>query len=188
MTTPTLTSNAPGVSGLAPAVGDVPAGLPDVAALAQLANAFFTALPGHEPEPSIDLAPAGTSPQLSALPVADAAPIAPQVPVLGVPTQYAAALPQAASGHGQPVPAHSVSAPSSPYYFLGEASGYQSAVPHAGVAASEAGVPEDRVSAQPFQLPGTDALARLIDAAAGTPPAGPDALQQPGGAAQAGQF
>ncbi|WP_439893202.1 family 2A encapsulin nanocompartment cargo protein cysteine desulfurase (plasmid) [Ralstonia sp. 25C] len=188
MTTPTPTSNAPGVSGLALPTGDVPAGLPDVAALAQLANAFFTALPGSEPEPTIDLAPVGTSPQLSALPVADAAPIAPQVPVLGVPTQYAAALPQVASGHGQPVPAHPVSAPSSPYYFLGEASGYQSAVPHAGVAASEAGVPDDRVSAQPFHLPGTDALARLIDGVAGTPPAGPAALQQRGGAAQAGQF
>jgi cysteine desulfurase/selenocysteine lyase len=188
MTTPTPTSNAPGVSGLALPAGDVPAGLPDAAALAQLANAFFTALPGREPEPAIDLAPEGTSPQLSALPVADAAPIASQVPVLGVPTQYAAALPQLAPGHGQPVPAHPVSAPSAPYYFLGEASGYQSAAPHAGVAASEAGVPEDRVSAQPFHLPGTDALARFIDAAAGTPPAGPDALQQPGGAAQAGQF
>ncbi|MDA4826545.1 hypothetical protein, partial [Enterobacter kobei] len=67
MTTPTPTSNAPGVSGLT-----LPAGLPDPAALAQLANAFFTALPGSEPEPAIDLAPAGASPQLSALPVADA--------------------------------------------------------------------------------------------------------------------
>ncbi len=188
MTTPTPTSNPPGVSGLALPAGDVPAGLPDVAALAQLANAFLTALPGREPEPVIDLAPAGATPQLSALPVADAAPVEPPVPVLGVPTQYAAALPQAASGHGLPGPAHPVSAPSSPYYFLGEASGYQSAAPHAGVAASEAGAPDDRVSAQPFHLPGTDALARLIDGAAGTPPAGPDALQQPGGAVQAGQF
>ena len=98
MTTPTPTSNAPGVSGLALPAGDVPAGLPDAAALAQLANAFFTALPGREPEPAIDLAPVGTSPQLNALPVADAAPIASHVPVLGVPTQYAAALPQLAPG------------------------------------------------------------------------------------------
>jgi cysteine desulfurase/selenocysteine lyase len=192
MTIPTPTSNPAGVSGLALPVAEVPAGLPaglpDPAALAQLANAFFTALPGAEPEAAIDLTPAGAAPQLSPLPTAQAVPVEPRVPVQGVPTQYAAALPQAASGHGAPGPAHPVSVQSSRYYFLGEASGYQSAVPHAGVAASEAGVPDDRVSAQSFHLPGTDALARLIDGAAGTPPAGPDALRQPGGAVQAGQF
>ena len=69
MTTPTPTSNAPGVSGLTLPVGDVPAGLPDAAALAQLANAFFTALPQYLPAGSASVSSFGSKPRKARAPL-----------------------------------------------------------------------------------------------------------------------
>jgi cysteine desulfurase/selenocysteine lyase len=73
----------------------------------------------------------------------------------GVPEAYAASLP--ALGGAPAFPAGGASAPSSPYYFIGESSALQSA-PHAAP-----GVPhDDRLTAQSFGLPGSDALRALL--------------------------
>ena len=80
--------------------------------------------------------------------------------VQGVPEAYAAALPVV--GHASPQ-AGGASAPSSPYYFLGEASALQSAP--GGASQGAVSVPDDdRVSAQSFGLPGGDALRALLAA------------------------
>ena len=205
MTIQTPTSNLPGAS--------VPAGLPDVATLTQLAGAFFSALPGQAPSlpsaaPAPDapggvpapsnVLPGGTSlgplvrePQLAGtiLPGGNIVPTTPQnvlslgastpsllphsaapnglpdhaaiVPpavdsrsgghALGVPQGYAASLPTLPQSPS-PLPG----TPSTPYYFLGEGSGYPSAL-------SEHAVPrEDRVSANAFGLPGADDLRALL--------------------------
>lgn len=71
---------------------------------------------------------------------------------LGVPTAFAAALPQAAVERPNLA---GTSAPSSPYYFLGESSSY-SAQPAVAVPSS------DRVTAQSFGLPGADDLRALL--------------------------
>ncbi|ENO84506.1 family 2A encapsulin nanocompartment cargo protein cysteine desulfurase, partial [Thauera linaloolentis] len=85
----------------------------------------------------------------------DAAPAAGRAanPVLGVPEAYAAALPVVAPPQAPNVPG----TPSSPYYFLGEASAYPSA-PEAG-----GKVREDRVTARSFGLPGDAELGSLLD-------------------------
>jgi cysteine desulfurase/selenocysteine lyase len=72
----------------------------------------------------------------------------------GVPTSFAAALPQAVSpeAYGTAAP---FSPPSTPYYFLGEASAYPSAV--------NAPAGEDRVTAQSFGLPGAGGVKDLLD-------------------------
>ena len=75
--------------------------------------------------------------------------------VHNVPEAYAAALPTVGGAPAFPQ-AGGASLPSSPYYFLGEASALQSAP------ASAAPVPDDRVSAQSFGLPGDDALRVLL--------------------------
>jgi cysteine desulfurase/selenocysteine lyase len=75
---------------------------------------------------------------------------------LGVPEAYAAALPanSAPSAGGATQPASP-----SPYYFLGESSGY----PKTSTTASPpARLPSDLVSAQSFGLPGADALRGLL--------------------------
>ncbi len=72
-----------------------------------------------------------------------------------VPEAYAAALPAAGGAPAFPQ-AGGASAPSSPYYFLGEASAFQSSP------VSAAGAADDRVSAQSFGLPGEDALRVLL--------------------------
>ncbi len=73
----------------------------------------------------------------------------------GVPEAYAASLP--AVGGAPAFPAGGASAPSSPYYFIGESSALQSA-PQAAP-----GVPhDDRLTAQSFGLPGSDALRALL--------------------------
>jgi cysteine desulfurase / selenocysteine lyase len=69
---------------------------------------------------------------------------------LGVPEAYAASLPTVG-----PPPA---SAPGSPYYFLGEGSAYTSYASQA----RQAGAPDDRVTAQPFSLPGAGDLRELL--------------------------
>ena len=74
----------------------------------------------------------------------------------GVPEAYAASLPPVGGAPAFPAPG-GASAPSSPYYFLGEAS----ALPSAPQAATR--VPDDdRVSAKSFGLPGGDALRALL--------------------------
>ena len=227
MTIQTPTSDLSGAS--------VPAGLPDVATLTQLAGAFFSALPGQAPKlpsgvptptalggvpaPS-NVLPGGASlgplvrePQLAGtiVPGGNVVPTTPQnvlslgasspslvphstapnglpdnaaiVPpavdgriggqALGVPEAYAASLP-ATPQSPSPLPG----TPSTPYYFLGESSGYPSTL-------SEHAVPrEDRVTPNAFGLPGADDLRALLSsnprsaAPSGVAPgsAGPSAL------------
>jgi cysteine desulfurase/selenocysteine lyase len=94
-------------------------------------------------------------------------------PALGVPEAYAASLPTVALGSAVPVTSEALPdapVPSTPYYFLGEASGYPSAAPGA---ASLPG--SDRVTAQSFGLPGADDLRSLLsglDSADGHPATG----------------
>jgi cysteine desulfurase / selenocysteine lyase len=149
----------------------------DPAALAQLANAFFSALPsGRRPVtsasqtslPDTDAVPATPPPGLTLtphtptpadLPYAPASGLAPQVP-----HSYAAALPAIdASSHGASLPA-------TPYYFLGEVSSYPSTAP-AGHALP---------GARSFSLPGDNDLHGLL--AVDEPAlrsAGADAARQP---------
>jgi len=176
MTIPTPTSN--GVQGLS--AGSAPANLPDLpdeATLGRLASEFFRLLPGS-PEPSFDALPkslgAGSevgkfaAPEPSLIqsgPSVAPVPIAPDLvePVgsaggeFGVPEAYAASLPsvtapQPPSQFSEQLP---VSPPGSPYYFLGEASPYT----QSGAAPS---VPENRIVAQSFGLPGQGELLALL--------------------------
>lgn len=153
MSTQTLTSN--------------PAGSPlDLAELGRLAGEFFAALPNGEPgpnftaarpakaQPELDLSE-GARPQLEAAPAGQ--PHAAQAPrqggaAQGVPEAYAAALPLPSQSATPP------QAPSSPpgYYFINEAT-------HpVGAKAAPLPVPEDRITAQAFSLPGTDSLTALL--------------------------
>ena len=166
----------------------MPAGLPDVTLLAQLAGEFFAALPGggHDARlpfgappqpPQTELALANRAPALAPAPATPAAAPDEAVdaatgtgraanPVHGVPEAYAAALPRVDS----PEPPRGPSAPSSPYYFLGEASAYRSAGSTASTAPSappshqdaSVAVPEDRVTARSFGLPGDGELRALL--------------------------
>jgi cysteine desulfurase/selenocysteine lyase len=185
MTIQTLTNNP------LDALGAAPPGLPDAASLAQLANAFFRALPGSEALVAVPparanqpdgltvgrnsgpprVAPHGQEPaQYGQEPIAPyaetepgalgaGAPPAPAglAPQFGrsvapeLPTGFAPALPFVATE----VPAAPGSVPSTPYYFLGEASAYTSALP-----GNEAA--DNRVVARPFELPGSGDLERLI--------------------------
>lgn len=193
MTTVPSTPTSDGIAGL----GGVPAGLPDVTLLAQLAGEFFAALPSgsHDARlpfaaptqppqpPQTELALANRAPALAPAPARPAAAPDEAVdaatgtgrganPVYGVPEAYAAALPRVES----PEPPRGPSAPSSPYYFLGEASAYSSAASAAstGSSASPApsalpshkdasvAVPEDRVTARSFGLPGDADLRALL--------------------------
>jgi len=151
--------------------------LPDEATLGRLASEFFRLLPGS-PEPSFDALPkslgAGSevgkfaAPEPSLIqsgPSVAPVPIAPDLvePVgsaggeFGVPEAYAASLPsvtapQPPSQFSEQLP---VSPPGSPYYFLGEASPYT----QSGAAPS---VPENRIVAQSFGLPGQGELLALL--------------------------
>lgn len=172
MTTPTPTSD-----GVAALGGAAPGGLPDAAVLARLAGEFFAALPSGGQDVSLPfgaatpqpaepvlavgnrapaLAPAAASPSSTAPEAAvDAASAAGRAgsPALGVPEAYAAALPSV------PVPPQwpgATGLPSSPYYFLGEAGASPSA------ANGDIRVPEDRVTAQSFGLPGEAELRALL--------------------------
>jgi cysteine desulfurase/selenocysteine lyase len=173
MTIPTPTSN--GVAGLG--AGSAP-GIPDEATLGRLASEFFRLLPGS-PEPSFDSLPtslgAGSTPapELSLAqsgPSIAPAPIAPDPvdPVgsggaeFGVPEAYAAALPgvtppQPPSQFADQAP---LSPPGSPYYFLGEATPYSQS-------GAKPSVPENRVVAQSFGLPGEGELKSLLAEIAG---------------------
>ena len=173
MTIPTPTSN--GVAGLG--AGSAP-GIPDEATLGRLASEFFRLLPGS-PEPSFDSLPtslgAGSTPapELSLAqsgPSIAPAPIAPDPvdPVgsggaeFGVPEAYAAALPgvtppQPPSQFADQAP---LSPPGSPYYFLGEATPYSQS-------GAKPSVPENRVVAQSYGLPGEGELKSLLAEIAG---------------------
>lgn len=84
--------------------------------------------------------------------------------LLGVPETYAAALPIVDT----PVASESFSAgapatpPSSPFYFLGEASAYQNAASYDALADAAQITNHDRIVAQTFGLPGTDELNSLL--------------------------
>lgn len=166
MTIPTPTSE-----GLAALSGAPPAGLPDVSVLAKIAGEFFAALPGGGSDVNLPFGP--SQPVVTADPVIGSqrtpvlAPTKPSaVPGAAadgssaggraghpaVPEAYAAALPVV-------TPPQVSVGPSSPYYFLGEASA-QRAVP-------DPVVPEDRVSAQSFGLPGEAELRVLLASIAG---------------------
>lgn len=192
MTTPTPINNS-GVSGLA-----APAGLPDESSLMAMANAFFAALPGDKPAlpDAFPLTVPGTAPQAPepVLALGSRAPALAPVsqtqngvpdtlqqsapgagragsPALGVPEAYAAALPQSATPDFPATPLGTP--PSSPFYFLGEASALPSAAP------LNVDLPsEDRVTAQSFGLPGTQDMKVLlggVDAGAARAPAAPAA-------------
>lgn len=179
MTIPTPTSE--GLAGLA---GAVPAGLPDEVTLARLAGEFFAALPtgfGGASALSLPNAPRAPAPEIippgnvgptltAAAPVApvraESVPIdhasaagRPGAPALGVPEAYAAALPTF-SPPVSPPPL----APSTPYYFLGEAGAFQSAPQQAAHAAPRA---ENRSAAQSFGLPGEAELHSILAELAG---------------------
>ncbi|MES2262863.1 MAG: family 2A encapsulin nanocompartment cargo protein cysteine desulfurase [Pseudomonadota bacterium] len=200
MTTQIPTSD--GVAGLAPPSGPI-----DLGALNRLAGEFFSRLPGSSggvadgfsdslarqapsrapaavagsvpPAAPPHYAPAlGPTPGPSPVPV-QAAPHAAAQPSNQQPVPaYAAALPQANRAPSVP------SAPSSPYYFLGEASGYPSGAGKLDALAQQAlgqGPSDDRVSAQAFGLPGADDLRRLLSGALPGVQARPAAApQQPG--------
>ncbi|HZX30327.1 MAG TPA: aminotransferase class V-fold PLP-dependent enzyme, partial [Rhodocyclaceae bacterium] len=175
MTIPTPTSD--GVTGLG---GTPPPGLPDEATLARLAGAFFAALPGA-PEPDFPTAePARLNlgdgaPVIAPLPAAEAPAPSPARGGPGVPEAYAAALPAVAPPQ-PPVSGVPAAVPGSPYYFLGEASAYR---PGGDVA-----VPENRVVAQSFGLPGEGELKSFLDAIARERVSVPEAAQP----SQAGSF
>lgn len=176
MTTQIPTSNLPTTSlpgipaptdivGLAPA-----AGLPDIAALTQMASDFFAALPGKQPfsfgappESHLTLgqnlpaivptSPPVTVPEPAAITSSHAGRAG--SPQIGVPEVYAPALPSVGSS-AIAFPTAPASAPSSPYYFLGESSAYQTAPQSGGQPA------EDRITAQPYDLPGSLDLGRVL--------------------------
>ena len=168
MNIPTPTSN--GVAGLGASVAP---GIPDEATLGRLASEFFRLLPGS-PESSFDALPtslgAGSAPApepslVQSGPSIALVPVAPDPvdPVgsggaeFGAPEASPASLPsvtppQPPSQFSEQLP---VSPPGSPYYFLGEASPYT----QSGAAPS---VPENRVVAQSFGLPGQGELLALL--------------------------
>ena len=136
---------------------------PDEAALAAMANALFRALPGQPPEPlnttdATALSLSSDSPVVipSVQPAGSAAPQTPPsdgleaVSLLGIPTEYTPALPALQT----PEP----SAPTSPYYFLGEASAYPSRLQDL----TNRSAFENRVEAKPSSLPGAGELQTLL--------------------------
>ncbi|MDO9598200.1 MAG: family 2A encapsulin nanocompartment cargo protein cysteine desulfurase [Azoarcus sp.] len=194
MTTPLSIPTSEGVTALG---GGAPAGLPDVAMLAQLAGEFFAMLPsgtpdarlpfGAPPQPAQTelalgnrapaLAPAAGTPSGAPDEVVDAAPAAGRAgkPALGVPEAHLTELPTHAPPQAPNAPGSPPGGVSSPYYFLGEASSYPSAQP----AGKGVAVPEDRVTAQSFGLPGDADLRALLEGLDGgrrsAPPASPSA-------------
>ncbi|HYQ39054.1 MAG TPA: hypothetical protein VER09_08975, partial [Pseudomonas sp.] len=154
MTIRTLTSNPAELPG-----AEAPAGLPDVAALAQLANQFFASLPGEafaRPAPASELTLGDGAPSLAAAEPratatspagtrADGQPLPPEA--------YAAAIPQVAPSVVGSAPAAGGAPAGAPgYYFASDA--------RQPTAATAERAP--RIEAQPFALPGADALERLL--------------------------
>ncbi len=168
--------------------------LPDENILNRLANEFFSALPGGAstvtaaaPIPAATqygaVTPTTIEPQAAPGPrgsgVTSAGNGAPDIALqstagtgkpgnamLGIPEAFAAALPvvdapASAETAGAGAPA---TPPSSPFYFLGESSSYQSTVPAQSPHSHETPsiTNHDRVVAQTFGLPGTDELNALL--------------------------
>ncbi len=155
MTTPHSIPTSDGVA----ALGGAPAGLPDVAVLAQLAGEFFAALPNGSPDLRLPFSP--PQPAQPELALGNRAPaLAPAAGTpSGVPEAYAAALPQVTPQDGPQSGGAPLAGPS-PYYFLGEASTPPSA--RASAQEATAAAPEDRVTARSFGLPGDGALRELL--------------------------
>jgi cysteine desulfurase / selenocysteine lyase len=154
--------------------GLIPGGLLDETTLANLANEFFKRLPGDVPDAlpdrganvpaSPESAQAASPPAPKSTPAASTATGLPDTfaqsgpaspgrsggAALGVPQAYAPALPQVDTAPFSPT--------TSPYYFLGEASAYTG---HGGQSPALT-VLDDRVTAQPFGLPGADELHVLL--------------------------
>lgn len=122
-----------------PTLDPLGAGVPDVATLAKLANAFFAALPGAASTPDVPAPERFAAPQVPALPgagdIGAAVPAefgsAPQVVGAGQAQRgYAAVDPSAYGVPGEaelrsllaPTAARSATAPTQPYYFLETAS------------------------------------------------------------------
>ncbi|HEX6829686.1 MAG TPA: hypothetical protein VF104_11985, partial [Burkholderiales bacterium] len=156
MSTPTATAEANTAGDL------LPPELPDVQALARLAAEFFAALPGAAGAPGLakadpELVPGAPVPRLESLDTSR-----PQSSgeltssgFIGVPEAFAAALPSVAA----PVPSGLPAAvPSTPYYFIGEGSGYQDL----GRRGGEPAPIEDRVTPRSLGLPGEGELRRLL--------------------------
>ena len=148
-----------------PGASPVPPGLPDESTLARLAGEFFAALPGvvplttlaaaapaRPPETLFETPAPRVEPALAAEEPAAVDPLGLNAP--GVPPAYAAALPAVPEASRSPFAP--VSAPSTPYYFLGEASAY--AAPPTAVDTPT----ENRVEAQSFGLPGEGELRQLL--------------------------
>lgn len=169
MNTPTPTSEAalPALPGSL-----APPGLPDVAGLTQLANAFFAMLPGEttaaalpglvQRAPSLTAAPVAAQPPAS---LPGPVPLPTSLPV-GHPAPPPAAVPPvtvAATGAGVgPVSSAPVAASAAPFYFLDEAgAGQRAAGGRDGLEglAAAAGAP---APAQSFGLPGESELQALL--------------------------
>lgn len=163
MTTPTPTSDhsdaLAGIAGLT-----TPQGFPDIGTLSQLANEFFASLPGASLPVTPAAAPATSVPAhvpaLSApadattqLPV----PPLPASPLPTVPPAFAVALPSA--GHTLSAPA--VGAPSSPYYFITEATSQAASQP--GVQPSAQSTVQPLAGSHYFADPGLHRLDRAPD-------------------------
>jgi cysteine desulfurase/selenocysteine lyase len=173
-------------------------GLFDEATLNRLAGEFFAALPGAPqsllefaaPKPPladpsiVQRAPALAPSSATQTGVPDSAfESAPGLgragtPVLGVPEAYAASLPQigsaptslpAPTAQTHAAPPSSTTPPSSPYYFLGEASAYPSSLPEQ----ADIPVSDDRVTAQSFGLPGAAELKALLGGDIAAKPSAP---------------
>ena len=146
-------SAVPSVALAVPAGAVSPPGFPNAVPAVAPALPSDPGLAGRAPS----LAPAAVAPNSVPETAATAAPAAggrAGGPLLGVPEAYAAALPAISS----PLSAtEAVPLPSTPYYFLGEASGYPA--PAQGSAAPPRG---DRVTALAFSLPGAEDLHALL--------------------------
>lgn len=162
-------------------------GLFDEATLNRLAGEFFAALPGAPqslldfaaPKPPLAdpsivqrapaLAPSATTPTGIPDSAFTSAPGLGRAgtSVLGVPEGYPVVLPQigsaptslpAPTAQTHAAPPSPATPPSSPYYFLGEASAYPSSLPEQ----ADIPVSDDRVTAQSFGLPGAAELKALL--------------------------
>ncbi|WP_341646329.1 family 2A encapsulin nanocompartment cargo protein cysteine desulfurase [Thauera sp. SDU_THAU2] len=194
MTIPHSIPTSEGLAAIGGPPPGLPPGLPEEALLSRLAGEFFALLPSGAPDaqlpfgqppqpPQTEIALGNRAPALAPLPgtphaapdeAVDAAPLAGRAanPVLGMPEAHAAALPPLAPPPAATVPG----APSTPYYFLGEASAWPSqadpgapehigpgrASPAPGTLAHANPAQEDRITARSFGLPGEAELARLL--------------------------
>ena len=171
MTIQTLTSNPQasdpqGLPGAGTPSAGSPAGLPDVGALAQLANQLFASLPGGGPERFPVSAPAAATPTLTA----HEAPLTATPPAgtldgldLGSPQAYTAAIPQVYPGAAALAPAGGGAPAASPYYYVDDSFAPSSASTAAPQVDGEpARARENRVDAQPYGLPGGDELGAIV--------------------------